>query len=138
MNFTAHINKVIRTLGLMGIMMALAGFLAAANSAPASAASIRPTQGIGKVSVTARAISSASAVRIDVVIYDANANSVAKGTIGSGGTFGVALLAGEYKVTVSARGYNTYAQSVKVEAEGTSTINTTLSPVSPAPVPINN
>src|SRR6188768_3812626 len=103
MNVIARINKVIKTLGLMGIMMALAGFLAA-TSAPASAAGITsaaPLPRTGQVVVYTEAPSSASnMVRMDVVIFDAQGNGVAKGIVYGSGKFSAQLPEGAYKVSV--------------------------------------
>lgn len=132
MNVTARINKVIRTLGVMGIMMAMAGFLAA-NTAPASAASIgsstQPMPRVGQVIVYAQAQSPATdTVVMDVVIFDAKGNSVAKGKIYGDGKFSAQLISGEYKVQVSAKGYTTFNQDIRIDANTNTIVKIALVP----------
>jgi len=139
MNVTARINKVIKTLGLMGIMMALAGFLAASTS-PASAASLTSSAGsglqpmprIGEVVVYAEIEGSTSAlVPIEVVIFDAWGNGVTKGVIyNNAGKFSAQLVSGDYKVQVLAKGYTTHYATVKIEPNMSTTVKAGLVPLS--------
>jgi len=131
MNVTAHINKAIKTLGLMGIMMALAGFLAT-STAPASADKLSNIQPLssGQVVVYADALSSSTdIVAMEVVVTDVRGNSVTKGVIYGSGKLSAQLPTGDYKVSVSAKGYNTYGEAFKIEPNGTTIVKTVLVPL---------
>jgi hypothetical protein len=129
MNAIRNFGKVIRTLGLMGLMMAIAGLLAT-NVHSASANGIEPNNPVGKVAVWAAfnpAPPPAASFHAAVVISDAKGNVVAKGNIGSTETsFVTRLPEGIYKVSVSAAGYSEYTEVVKVTAKQASLVHALL------------
>src|SRR4051794_23228688 len=100
MNAIRNFGKVIRTLGLMGLMMAIAGLLAT-NVHQASANGIEPTKPLGKVAVWAAfdpAPPPTASFRATVSISDVKGNVVAKGTVNNTATSFVARLSeGVYK-----------------------------------------
>ena len=124
------INQVIRTLGLMGIMMALAGFFAAANSASAAdITTATPLAKTGQVVVYAEASpASSNMTRIDLAISDGQGNTVAKGVIYGSGKFSAELPTGNYKVALYAKGYDTFSQAFNIAPDGTAVVKATLAP----------
>ena len=118
--------KAIRTLGIFGIMMALAGLLAS-GVRPASAASIVPGTSLGKVSVTVvMNPSSASVTRADIDIRNSQGVVVAKGSTSNGSSYVTTLAIGAYKVHVTAAGYKEYAEVIKIKQGETTTVKAAL------------
>lgn len=132
-NLIRKAEKAIMTLGLFGIMLSLAGALAAAPSASASsldnsagvdtAASIQAPSATGKLGVYA--IDTATGARVagaQVVVVDVvTGRSVVKGLTRADGSYSTALPAGAYKVAVFARGYKQQSEAAKI-APGQATI----------------
>ena len=122
MNLISNIGKAIRTLGVMGIMLALAGFTASA----APSASAASTSDAGVLSVYVQFNPSPMDTNVaDVVVQNSRGVVVAKGKT-SFDAYTVKLLPGTYKVTVSATGYKTYTQSVKIASSQTSEMTVAL------------
>ena len=127
MNLTVKISKVIRTLGIMGIMMALAGFMAGTSAQAASATSVTPRVVQGKLNVFAIVDNSANAIPvIKVAVVDRNANIVASGYAARDGSFGAKLAPGSYKVNITSPGFKPYSQVVSVTSDATTTVKAAL------------
>ncbi|HKP54714.1 MAG TPA: carboxypeptidase-like regulatory domain-containing protein [Chloroflexia bacterium] len=125
MNLISNIGKAIRTLGVMGIMLALAGFTASA--APSASASSIVTGDAGVLSVYVQFNPSVMDTNIaDVVVQNARGVVVAKGKTTIDGSYAVKLLPGTYKVTVSANGFKSYTQSVTINSSQTSEMKVAL------------
>ncbi len=111
MNVTLRIGKVIRTLGLMGIMLALAGFMAHASSASAG----RMKQADSTIMVYPIFPSSVDeTTTAAVMIYDSNGYPVAKGTATGKESYAATLAPGGYTVSVFAEGFSDYTEVVKL------------------------
>ncbi|HKP53873.1 MAG TPA: carboxypeptidase-like regulatory domain-containing protein [Chloroflexia bacterium] len=125
MNLVSKIGKAIRTLGVMGIMLALAGFTASA--APSASASSIVTGDAGVLSMYVQFNNSVMDTNIaDVVVQNARGVVVAKGKTTIDGAYSAKLLPGSYKVTVSANGYKPYTQSVTITSSQTSEMKVAL------------
>jgi 5-hydroxyisourate hydrolase-like protein (transthyretin family) len=102
----SRIGKIIRTLGLMGIMMALAGLMVNAPAASAASSKLKVTPAVGKLNVYVGFPASANTLpTVQVGVIDSNGNYVAKGTTDSNNSYTTSLASGAYKVLVSAEGY---------------------------------
>jgi hypothetical protein len=123
MNGTLRLGKVIRTLGLMGIMMALAGMMAYAPSASAGSSAPALSTVIVNVVFPDTGSDSNSA---EVSIADPQGNSVAYGTTDSAGRFVAKVAPGNYKLTVHARGYSEHIETFRVGRTGTVTLKVFL------------
>jgi hypothetical protein len=128
MNLISNIGKAIRTLGVMGIMLALAGF--AVSSAPSASAASAPTSvrgDYGALSVTVDFLAGASDRNVaTVVVQNRNGKLIDKGTTNSDGTYTVKLMPDAYKITVTADGYKSYSQTVRVTSSQTSEVKVAL------------
>lgn len=114
MNATRSFGKVIRTLGLMGIMMALAGFMATATT-PASATEIigNPT---GKLTVHVPASPSPSTTsHALVVIADDAGNKFVETQVALGSSYSTYLVPGVYKVYVTVSNGSEFSQVAEVK-----------------------
>ena len=121
MSLTSKISTVIRTLGVMGIMLALAGFMASASTASAA----RVAQ--GKLDVYAFVDPSANTPpTIQVLVTDRTGKIVAKGEAGTEGNFSAKLAQGEYKVNITASGYKPYSEMAYIVANETITFKAAL------------
>jgi Carboxypeptidase regulatory-like domain len=127
-------EKVIKTLGLLGIMLSLAGALAAAP--PASASSLAGSPGgylplPGKLGVYAINTVTGSAVAgADVVIVDlVTGQSIIKGLTRADGSYSTALPEGSYKVAIFAKGYKQQSELVKVTSRQTTITKIGIQPV---------
>lgn len=141
--------KAIRTLGLFGIMMALAGLLAT-GVRPASASSIGPGGAYGKVSVAAIfSDNTSSLIAANVDIRNTQGVVVAKGIATNGSNYATSLTVGSYKVHVTAAGYKDYGAVINVTKGATTAVKATLtsltdpfsvitpsSTITPAPAPV--
>jgi uncharacterized membrane protein len=139
MKVTTHFGKVLKTLGLMGIMMALAGLLVqapAASAASASASKFRTVAAPGKLSVYVAIPTTADKLpTIYVAVMDSKGNVVAKGTADSNNSYSTALAPDVYKVQVDAEGYKSSAVETKVASGQASAVKVALESNAPAPAP---
>ena len=131
MNPTLRIGKVIRTLGLMGIMMALAGFMAAAPSASAGRIGPRTSPGpiaeFGKLNVVAEiGAPGSSFIPVYITVADSEGKIVAEGLAAGDRSFGAKLLTGVYKVNLTAPGYKPFSEIVKLAGQSTTNIKAVL------------
>lgn len=135
MNFaTVRIGKVIKTLGLMGIMMALAGLMVHAPSASAGGLGITPS---GKLNVYIGFASNPdSQPQAEVAVIDGKGAYVSKGTTNRSGSYATAIAPGAYKVVVNAEGYKSATVAVKVTSGQATNVKVELMQNDPAPVPI--
>ena len=131
MNVTLRIAKVIRTLGLMGIMLALAGFMAHAPSASAGRMNPADSRVVVYPIFPASADEAATAA---VMVYDSNGFPVAKGTATSKESYVATLAPGGYTVSVFAEGFSDYTEVIKVDGGQTFTVKALLSLMAPDPV----
>ncbi len=124
MNLISNIGKVIRTLGVMGIMLALAGFMATS----ASAARFRPQEDTGTLAVHVNfAIASGTEGSVAaVVVHDQAGNIVAEASIDSETIFVTALAPGAYEVTLDAQAYASHTEKVMIISGQTSSVSATL------------
>ncbi|HKP51874.1 MAG TPA: carboxypeptidase-like regulatory domain-containing protein [Chloroflexia bacterium] len=126
MNVITNIGKAIRTLGVMGIMLALAGF--AVSSAPsASAASLAPRVEAGTLAVHvdfAPSVSDANEALVTVLNQDGKI--VAQAVVNERTIFATKLPAAAYIVTVEAKAFKPYSTKVMITSGQTSTVSTTL------------
>jgi hypothetical protein len=144
-NLIGKVEKMMRTLGMFGIMLSLAGALAA--SAPAASAS---TLGSAAGATTESAVSSLKAApdgklalfvinRTDgsrvagaqVVVIDVSGRSVAKGLTGADGYFATLVPAGIYKVAIIAKGFLPAGQVTEVKSNQGTLFKIGVLPVHP-------
>ncbi|HKP51355.1 MAG TPA: carboxypeptidase regulatory-like domain-containing protein [Chloroflexia bacterium] len=130
MNPTLRISKVIRTLGLMGIMLALAGLVA--NTPSASAGRIKPAD--SRVVVYPIFPSTETQATAAIMVYDSNGYPVAKGTASNEESFVATLAPGGYTVSVFADGYADYNEIVKLDGGQSVTVKAPLSATAPVPM----
>lgn len=123
MNVTVirNIGKVIRTLGLMGIMMALGGLMAA-NAPSASAGNEGKLTVVAVDELSGKAIAEAT-----LLVTDGNGNAVAKGTADRTGSFSSYVAPGTYKVSVNAFSYIEYVTRVEIKTGQSSIVKAALS-----------
>jgi hypothetical protein len=121
-------NKVVKTLGLLGIMLSLAGAFAVAPSASASTldnsagtstlAAFQTPAPTGKLGVYAiNTLTGATVAGAEVVVVDlTTGQSIVKGLTRTDGSFSAELPEGGYKVGIFAKGFKQHSEYVKVSA----------------------
>lgn len=123
------INNV-KTVGLMAIMFALVASLAGAGSASASslvAAVDEPPVVMGQVVIkVGYSPRPAAPIQATVEFINEQGQPAAKTLTNTNGEASVQLPEGLYKVRISARGYNTYNQYVKVSADAVTYLKVAL------------
>lgn len=135
MNASTRIAKVIRTLGLMGIMMALAASLGSASTTSAASPSGNVPPMPGKLIVYASAISSTNALTpISVSVRGEQNSHIFGGVVNNNTPYGVKLPEGVYEVMVSAPGFETQGETVKVANGGLTQLKFELNPIAIPPL----
>ena len=126
-------NRVInniKTLGIFAIMFALVASLAGAGSASASslvAAMDEPPVVMGQVVLKVGYFPlPAAPIQATVEFFTEQGQPAAKTLTNASGEASVQLPEGLYKVRISARGYNTYSQYVKVSADAVTYLKVAL------------
>jgi uncharacterized membrane protein len=139
MKVTTSIGKVIKTLGLMGIMMALAGLMVhapAASAASASTSKLRLSTP-GKLAVYVSFPATADVLpTVEVAVIDAKDTIVAKGTTDSNNSYSTSVPSGAYKVLVNAEGYKSSVTETKVASGQATGVKVALESNDPAPAPV--
>jgi hypothetical protein len=121
-------RNVLATIGLLSLMVALAGMLSAGPASAASLSLIPAPINEGRAVVAAfDAKSQAPIVGAEVGVWNAN-EIVAKLVTDDRGAAEVRLDEGTYKVQVYARGYNTAAASITVVAGEISSVKLAMVP----------
>jgi hypothetical protein len=124
MNVISNISKVVRTLGVLGIMLALAGF--AVSSAP-SASAATPRVGAGSLAVSVDFGYTAADNNVaSVTVLNQDGKIVSQGTVDSETIFVTRLPAGAYIVTVEAKAFKSYTEKVMITSGQTSPVKATL------------
>ena len=124
MNLISNIGKAIRTLGVMGIMLALAGF--AVSSAP-SASAATPRVGAGTLAVSVDFGYTAADNNVaSVTVLNQDGKIVSQGTVDSETIFVTKLPAGAYIVSVEAKAFKSYSTKVMITSGQTSSVKATL------------
>ena len=117
----------IKGLALLGLMVAMVGALAGAPAASANTSVTCPTAAIGKIEVFAvDAAKGDNVAGATVVVYNANGDTVIKGTTDANGSFVTYSCTGTFKVKVFANGYKEYAEEVTVNGNETTTVKAAL------------
>jgi len=126
MNVISNLSKVIRTLGVMGIMLALAGL--AVSSAPSvSAARFSPKAETGTLTVHVDFATGDPETNVAAVtVSDQDGNIVAEATIDSETIFVTALAPGAYMVSIDAQAYTSHNEKVMITSDQTSSVSATL------------
>ncbi|MFL5735252.1 MAG: carboxypeptidase regulatory-like domain-containing protein [Chloroflexia bacterium] len=144
-NLIMKASKVIKVLGVFGIMLSLAGALAVAPSASAATLTTGTAGGNsigayapqpdGKLGVYAiDTVKGAAIPGAQVVVINQAGQSVAKGLTNANGFFSTSLPAGTYKVAIFAKGYKQQSEAVEAKAGETTITKIGVEPVNtPAP-----
>ncbi|MFL5734661.1 MAG: carboxypeptidase regulatory-like domain-containing protein [Chloroflexia bacterium] len=151
-NLILKASKVIKVLGVFGIMLSLAGALAVAPSASAATLTTGTAgansigayapQPNGKLGVYAiDAVKGAAVPGAQVVVINQAGQSVAKGLTRADGSFSTSLPAGLYKVAIFAKGYKQQSEAAEVKSGETTITKIGVEPlntVDPAVLPASN
>jgi Carboxypeptidase regulatory-like domain len=119
-------TRIAQVIKIFGIMALVAAFAASAFPARTFANS---STDYGKVVVNVTTASKPVAGAI-VEVLNVKGEAVIKTVTDSNGTVSFPLLVGEYKLRVTAKGYNLGEGSVAVEADTTNTVDINLTPSS--------
>ena len=130
-------NNWIRSLALLGLLVAMIGMLAGGPIASASSNTslICPTTELGKINVIALDASVDGVPSATVAIYNTNGVVVTKGITDANGNFSTYSCPGIFKVKIWAEGYKEFGQVIKVATNETTAVQAALERLSPRNTP---